>query len=523
MKKLSDETLQQKYLDGIRKLSENVGSTLGPKGQNVIMKSGNKQIITKDGVTVAKFFDLEDPFENLAVQILKESSIKTSTQAGDGTTTTIVLADAIYRNALNYIRTLNISPILLKREIDKVVENLLATIDKNVSPIKDEKDIENVATISANNDPNIGKLIAQAFSYAGTDGAIKIENSSDTEDSIEVEEGYQMFSGYITSSFITDKVKHITEYANPLIAITDETLETAEQLIPALQISIRCNRPLIIIADSVEDQALAALIANQLKGTAKVVPINAPRYFNSVTDVLGDLAVAVGAKLMNPLTHKTFSEITLEDFGECEKISIGKNRTIFSGCKGTREDISNRISLLNSQIVDNSDMKECEVLQERINRLSSCVVSIKIGAPTEIERDEKFYRVEDALEAVRAAIIDGILPGGGISLMKIFKKLPSPKDSSSIEYIAHSIIKNSLEEPIRKMLENAGHKSIDTVISKLLNSRDFNLGFNIYNERYCNMLENGIIEPVRVVRASLINSTSVATMLLTSNHAIIEI
>ena len=522
MKLLSDETLQEKYSKGITKLSQCIGSTLGPKGRNVIMQSGNKQIITKDGVTVAKFFDLEDPYENLAVQILKEASIKTATQAGDGTTTTIVLADQIYKSAISYVKSLNISPIQLKREIDILLEKLLDIVSKNATPIKSEKDIESIAKISSNNDEKIGKLISEAFLQAGTDGAIKIENSEFPEDFIETTEGYQIFSGYISTKFITDVVKHTVVLEKPLIAITDENLETVEQIIPALQIAIKAGRPLVLIANSIEDQALAVLIANQINGNAKVVPINAPRYFNSVTDILDDLAVVTGGKLLNPVTHKPFHEIKYTDFGQCDKITVGKNKTILVGCKGTREEVKNRISLLNSHIQDNSDMKECELLQERISRLSSCVVTIKIGAPTEVERDEKFYRVEDAIEAVRSAMIDGILPGGGISLLKAFKKIVAPKNTASIEHIAYNILKDALRAPITKMLTNAGTKDCDIIISKLLNSRDFNLGFDIYNEKYCDMVEVGIIEPIRVVKSAIINATSVATMLMTSDYAIIE-
>lgn len=523
MKKLSDETLLDKYLSGIEKLSKYVGATLGPKGKNIILKSGKEHIITKDGVTVAKFLDLEDPFENLAVQIVKESSIKTSTQAGDGTTTTIVLADSIYRNALKHVNTLKISPVLLKREIDKLVDKFVSLIDSNSLPITNENDLENIARISSNNDEKLGKLISEAFSIAGNDGAIKIENSKDQEDSLEVTEGYQLFSGYISSTFINDKTNHVATYNNPLIAISDENIESIEQILDALKLAINANRPLVIIANSIEDTALASLVANQLKGSAKVLPINAPKYFNDVHGVLQDLATMLGAKLMNPLEHKSISDITFDDFGTCEKITTGKNTSIFVGCQGLKEDIKSRIELLNSQIIDNSDLHECEILQERISRMSGCVVTIKIGAPTEVERNEKFYRIEDAVEAVRSSIENGILPGGGISLIKIFKKIPQPKNVSSIEHVAYKILEDSIKEPLRKMLTNAGNEDINSIFYKLLNSRDFNLGYDIYNERYCDMVKSGIIDPVKVIKSALINSVSVATMLLTSDNAIVEL
>lgn len=523
MKLLSDENIHKKYLEGVRKLSKAVGSTLGARGMTVaLQKPGYTPQLTKDGVTVVKFFDLEDPFENLAVQILKESSIKTSTQAGDGTTTTIVLAESIYRNAIAVLSSQNINPVLLKRRVDSLIEEFVDIIKQNSIPVKSDKDIENIATISANNDPKIGKLVAEAFNNAGLDGAIKIDNSVALEDSLEITEGYQLMSGYKSSIFINDPVRHVAEYRNPLVMVTDEVIESAVQLIPVVEICARAKRPLVIIASSVEDQALATLVANRVKKNMEIIPIDAPKYFSNKIDVLEDLATALGAKVLNPISYRSIEEVKIDDLGTCEEVIVSKNQSVFVGGAGRREDIKNRIDLLNSQLIENTDLHECEAIQERISKLGSCVVTIKIGAPTDIERTEKFYRVEDALEAVRSAIADGVLPGGGVSLLKLFKKIEKPQNTFSIDYIVWKIFSDVVKEPLKLMLENAGIDDVSGIIKEIQNIDDFKSGFDIYNEKMCDLVEAGIIDPTKVVICSLINSSSVATTLLTSKYAIIE-
>lgn len=522
MKSISDNLVQLKYLEGISKLANAVGSTLGPRGRTVVLKEGNNIVITKDGVTVTKFLDLEEPFENLAVQILKEASIKTSTEAGDGTTTTIILAEAFYRNAINLLSIQkNINPVILKRKLEEILDKFLAIIKENALPVANEKDLKNIATISANNDEHLGQLVAEAFSIAGNDGAIKIDMNN-TQDSIEIVEGYQLMGGYITSVFINNNTKHLVEYDNCLVAITDETLESVDQLFEALQIAAKTKMPLIVVANSVEDQALAAMVLNAKQRNMPLVAIAAPKYFTSQYEVLQDLATVLGGTVMNPMNSKPFSEITLADMGKCSKVVIGKNNSIFIGGLSSREEVESRIELLKSQITDNSDLEEVSQIQERISKLSSCVVTIKIGAPTEIERKEKYYRVEDAVEAVKSAIQDGILPGGGISAIKLFSKIKKPKDPLSYEHIAYNIFYDSVKEPLKVMLQNAGEEAPEGIIKNITKSKVLSYGYDIYKEKYCSMLEAGIIDPVKVLESSLINAISVATTLLTSKYAIIE-
>jgi chaperonin GroEL len=522
MKKISDNSVQIKYLEGISKLASAVGSTLGPRGRTVVLKNNNNIVITKDGVTVTKFLDLEDPFENLAVQILKEASIKTSTEAGDGTTTTIILAEAFYRNAINLLSIQkNINPVILKRKLEEILEKFLDVISENSLPVSDEEDLKNIATISANNDEHLGQLVAQAFSIAGSDGAIKIDTNN-SEDSIDVTEGYQLMGGYITSVFINNNLKHLVEYDNCLVAITDETIESVEQLFGALQIAAAAKMPLVVVANSVEDQALAAMVLNTKQKNMPLVAIAAPKYFSSQYEILQDLATVLGGTVMNPINSKPFSQITLNDMGKCAKAIIGKNNSIFISGLSSRKDIETRVELLQSQMTENSDLEEISQLQERISKLSSCVVTIKIGAPTEIERKEKYYRVEDAVEAVKSAIQDGILPGGGVSAIKLFGKIKKPKDPLSYEHIAYNIFYDSVREPLKVMLQNAGEEGYESIIKNIMKSKVLSYGYDIYKEKYCSMLEAGIIDPVKVLRSSLINAISVATTLLTSKYAIIE-
>lgn len=527
MKYLSDSTIEEKIENGLWKMAEKVCATLGPKGHTVILQQkGAPPIVTKDGVTVAKFMELEDPIENMAIQILKESALRTSIEAGDGTTTTISLAHAFYVNCRKFCQTREISPILVKREIEKMHQALDFEIKKAAIQISSEDDIKNIACISSNNDLQVGSLVAEAFVNAGNDGSIRIDNSgSDKEDSLSITEGYELFSGYASSRFINDGLRHVAAYASPLIVVTDETVETIAQLMPALKLADRVKKPLVIVARSIEGEALASLIANAISGSensVKAVALNAPSYFQNKSEVLQDLATSVGAKFFEAEYSEGIKKLLFEDFGSCKNFVCSKTSSIFVGGNGSHSNIQERISLLNSQIKNNPDLQECKSIQERVSRLSGCVVTIHLGGKTDVERNEKYYRVEDAVEAVRSGIEQGILPGGGVASSKIFARLPVPEDKSSNEWIAHSIFKKSLSAPFAKMLENFEEKkTADKLLESLITS-DFCITYDIYNQRVCDARESGIVDPVKVVRSSLANAISVAMVLLTSSQAIIE-
>ena len=516
----SGSSLQQKILAGIDILADNVASTMGPRGRNVILhQKGFKPVITKDGVTVAKFVELEDPFENAGIEVLKQASEQTNENAGDGTTTALVLARAIYRDALKYITT-GASPVEIKRGIDLAVKTVVDNIEEQARPVMSLDDIEHIATISANGDKTIGNLIATAIDQAGKDGAITIEEARSFETSLDVVEGFRFDSGYVSNQFVTDERRSAVKYEDPLILVTDAKIEIVEELLPALELVAREGKAFVIVAEDIEGQALAALIMNAVRGTMKVAAIKAPRYGEERRGILNDLAISTGATLLSREKGMNLREIKLEHFGTAQSIDITRNLTTIIGGKGDDDAIEEAIETLKEEVANSETLEYSERIQERITRLASGVAILRVGAATEIEMTEKKHRIEDALEAVKSAQQEGIVAGGGVALLRASGVLEYIQGSNEEQNFGIGIVEKILEEPIRQMALNAD-ESPDLVISEIQTS-DENMGWDFASGQLVDMFEAGILDPAKVTRTALQNAASAASTLLTSNYAIIE-
>ena len=515
----SKKSLQQKIESGVDVLADYVASTLGPRGRTVILQQKDKRpIMTKDGVTVAKFINLEDSFENLGAQIIKQASERTATDAGDGTTTTTVLARAIYKNAQKYIQA-GISPVELKRGMDKACEKIVENLKEKSIPISSLEDIERVATISANGDKQIGKLISQAVEQAGRDGAITIEEGNSLETTLDVIEGFQIDSGYCASAFITDERRGAVKHDNAFVFVTDYKLENVEELLPLLETVARDGRPLVIVAEAVEGQALAALIMNSVRGSMKILAVKAPRYGQERRKIMQDLAISTGATFLTRESGVSMREVKLEHLGMVKSVDCLKNVTTFMGGKGDSDEIDKRIDSLNEEIKQTDDIHECERIQERITRLASGVSIIRVGGATEVEMIEKKHRIEDALEAVRSAQAEGITAGGGMALIKASKNVKIEADNEE-QRIGLQIVLESASAPFKQIAENCG-LSPDVCYEKAKRTKD-NHGFHFINEKVSNFVEDGIVDPIKVARCALQNAVSAGGTLITSNYAVVE-
>ena len=511
--------LNSKILDGINKLADNVATTLGPKGRNVILfhKEQGVPVITKDGVTVAKFVELEDPFENVGAQIVKQAAEQSATRAGDGTTTATVLTRAILQRAQKYL-TAGVSPIEIKRGMDKASEAIVDKLKEVAIPVRSEEDIRHIATISANNDKSIGRLVSTAVDSAGKDGSVLVEEARSLKTSLDMIEGFRFDSGYLSSTFINNERNGTVEYDNPLIAVTDEKIETIEQILPTLELAARDNRPLLIVAD-MEGQALAAVIANAVRGTMKIAAVKPPRYGEERRSILKDLCSSTGATFVTRENSLSLKQIQLTHFGQSKSISLNKSWTTIVGGTGNHEEIDKRIEALKVEIKDTDSLKECERIQERITRLASGVAVIRVGAATEVEMIEKKHRIDDALEAVRSAQEEGIVAGGGVALLRTSTGLHVETDNEE-QSIGAKIILDAVEEPLRQMAKNAG-KSPDLIVDRVRHLTG-NKGYNFMTDDVVNMLDEGIVDPVKVTRCALQNAVSVASTLITTSHAIVS-
>ena len=515
----SGKKLQTQILDGVNKLADIVGSTLGPKGRNVLLhKKGGNPIITKDGVTVAKFVDFEDPFENAGAQLIKQVASQTANIAGDGTTTSTILTRAILNSAQKYLSA-GVSPIELKRGMDKGLEAVLARLEDMSRPVESQEDIEHIATISANNDRSIGKLISTAVEQAGHDGSVSVEDGKSFETTLDVTEGFHFDSGFFANAFVTNQRRGSVEYDDPYILVTDYKIDKVQDILPVLELTARESKPLVIVAEEVEGQALAALIMNTVRGTMKIAAVKAPRYGTERREILNDLALSVGATFVSRESGKKLSEVKLVDFGQCKKADILKYNTTFVGGNADWNKVDETIEDLKGQIKTNDNMQDCQRMQERITRLASGVALIRVGAPTEVEMIEKKHRIEDALEAIRSAQEEGILPGGGIALLRAVEDLEVETENED-QKLGAEILKKSVLEPLRQMAANAG-VSAELIIDKIC-SKPENFGYNFRNDEFVNMFEVGILDPTKVTRHALTNAVSVASTLLTTSHAIIE-
>jgi len=511
--------LNSKILEGINKLADNVATTLGPKGRNVILfhKEQGVPVITKDGVTVAKFVQLEDPFENVGAQIVKQAAEQSASKAGDGTTTATVLTRAILQRAQKYL-TAGVSPIEIKRGMDKACDAIADKLKEAAIPIRSEEDIRHIATISANNDSSIGQLISTAVDSAGKDGSVLVEEARSLKTSLDLIEGFRFDSGYLSSTFINNERSGTVEYETPLIVITDEKIETIEQILPTLELAARDNRPLLIVAD-MEGQALAAVIANAVRGTMKVAAVKPPRYGEERRNILKDICSSTGATFITRENGLQLKQVKLVHFGQSKSVSINKGWTTLVGGKGDHEQIDKKIEALKVEIQNTDSLQECERIQERITRLASGVAVIRVGAATEVEMIEKKHRIDDALEAVRSAQEEGIVAGGGVALLRSSTGLHVETDNEE-QAIGAKIILDAVEEPLRQMAKNAG-KSPDLVVDRVRHLTG-NKGFNFMTDDVTDMLESGIVDPAKVTRCALQNAVSVASTLITTSHAIVS-
>jgi len=513
--------LSEKVLKGVNRLADNVATTLGPKGRNVILhQKGKEPIITKDGVTVSAFVHIDDEFENAAAQIIKQAASQTNTVAGDGTTTATVLARDILVKSQRYI-TAGASPIELKRGIDTAVEKVISILKKSATHIETLNDVENIATISANNDRTIGKLVATAVDKAGKDGSITIEESKTVDTSLDIIEGFRIEGGYASSAFVTDERRGAVQHESPLLLITDEKIDMVDQILPALEIVSRDGRPLILVAEEIEGQALAALIMNTVRGTLKIAAIKAPFYGERRRHILADLALSTGAEYFSRESTLGLRDIKLPHFGQARSIDITKFSTTIIGGKGDFEAIDKRIELLKKELSTTEDLRECEKVQERITKLASGVAVIRVGAPTEVEMIEKKHRIEDALEAVKSAQQEGIVCGGGVALVRAADLLTGIMVENEDQQFGVEIVCEALKAPLRQMAINCGLSP--DLIEAQIKSAPENCGYNFRDFGMVDMLQAGIIDPVKVTRSALQNAASAAGILITTSHAIVEV
>ena len=511
--------LSEALLRGIDVLADNVASTLGPKGRNVILfhKEQNTPVVTKDGVTIAKFVELDDPIENVGAQIVKQAAEQSANTAGDGTTTTTVLARAMIRGAQKYIAT-GVSPTELKRGMQTACDFIVDELTEQAIPIRSKEDIMHIATISANNDEAIGNLVATAVDSAGKDGSVIIEEARSMNTSLDLIEGFRFDSGYAATAFITNERAGSVEYDEPLILVTDQKVETVEQIYPTLELAARESRPLLIVASEVEGQALAALIMNSVRGTMKVAAVKAPRYGEERRNILKDLCLSVGATLLTREDGLQLKDVKLAHFGQSKSVSINKGWTTIVGGNGDHDEIDKRIEAVKNEITQTESLKACERLQERVTRLASGVAVIKVGAASQVEMIEKKHRVEDALEAVRSGQQMGMIPGGGSVLAKLSRSqlLTSNKE----QQLGISIVLESLKEPLRQMSLNAGESP--DLVQNYVEQSNKGHGYNFMNNQIEDLFTSGIVDPVKVTISAVQNATSVASTLITTNHAIVK-
>jgi chaperonin GroEL len=506
---------------GVDALSNAVKITLGPKGRNVIIeKSYGGPQITKDGVTVAKEVELTDPVENMGAQMVKEVASKTNDIAGDGTTTATVLAQSIITTGLKNV-TAGANPMDLKRGIDKAVARVIESLHQQTTKVGDSNEkIQQVAAISANNDAYIGSLIAEAMAKVKQEGVITVEEAKGIETYVEVVEGMQFDRGYISPYFVTNAEKMEAVYENPFILIYDKKISVMKDLLPVLEKSLQTGKPLIIIAEDVEGEALATLVVNRLRGSLKVAAVKAPGFGDRRKEMLEDIAILTGGVVISEEKGYRLEDATLDMLGEADKVTIDKeNTTIVSG-RGSKESISGRVAQIKKQIETTTSDYDREKLQERLAKLAGGVAVIYVGAASEIEMKEKKDRFEDALAATRAAIEEGIIPGGGVAFIRAIDSLKDMKGDNEDETTGIAIIKRALEEPLRQIVENAGMEGSVVVNKVKEGTGDF--GFNARTEVYENLKDAGVIDPTKVARVALENAASIAGMLLTTECVLVE-
>ena len=506
---------------GVDQLANAVKVTLGPKGRNVVIdKKFGAPTITKDGVTVAKEIELSDPIENMGAQMVREVASKTSDVAGDGTTTATILAQAIVREGLKNV-TAGANPMDLKRGIDLAVKKVVEGLKEISKTVGDDKEkIAQVGSISANNDRAIGDLIANAMEKVGKDGVITVEEAKGTETTLEVVEGMQFDRGYLSPYFVTDADRMETVLENPYILIHDKKISAMKDLLPILEKIAQAGKSLLIISEEVEGEALATLVVNKLRGTLRICAVKAPGFGDRRKAMLEDVAVLTGGQVISEEKGFKLENATLAYLGTADRVTIDKDNTTIVQGAGKKDDIKKRINEIKQQIDKTTSDYDKEKLQERLAKLSGGVALIKIGASTEVEMKEKKARVEDALHATRAAVEEGIIPGGGVAFLRCVKKLDEVKTDNLDQKTGVNIIRRALEEPLRQIAANAGHDGA-VVVNEVKNGKD-DYGFNAQTEKYENLIKSGVIDPTKVARIAIENASSVAGLLLTTEATIVE-
>jgi chaperonin GroEL len=517
--RFSDDA-RQKMFAGVNILANAVKITLGPKGRNVVLdKSFGAPTVTKDGVSVAKEIELDDKFENMGAQMVKEVASQTSDVAGDGTTTATVLAQAILREGLKSVAA-GMNPMDLKRGIDKASAAIVEELKKLSKPCKDEKAIAQVGSISANSDEEVGKIISDAMQKVGKEGVITVEEGSGLENEMEVVEGMQFDRGYLSPYFINNGQSQQVEHDNPLILLHDKKISNIRELLPVLEGVAKSGRPLLIVAEDVEGEALATLVVNNIRGIVKVAAVKAPGFGDRRKAMLQDIAVLTGGQVISEEVGLSLEKATLDDLGEAKKIQITKENTTIIDGAGRSADIKGRVDQINKEIADSTSDYDKEKLQERVAKLSGGVAVIKVGAATEVEMKEKKARVEDALHATRAAVEEGVVAGGGVAFIRAVAKIGNLKGDNDDQDVGIAILKRAVQEPLRQIVRNAGGDA--SVVLNAVSEHKGNYGYNAATGEYGDMIEFGILDPTKVTRFALQNAASVAGLLLTTEAMVAE-
>ncbi len=509
-----DEDARKRMSKGVDVLANAVKVTLGPKGRNVVLnKSWGAPTVTKDGVSVAKEIELKDKFENMGAQLVKQVASKTSDEAGDGTTTATVIAQALLREGTKAVAA-GINPMDLKRGIDAAVKDVVAQIEKMSKPCKDSKAIAQVGAVSANADESIGAILAEAMDKVGKEGVITVEDGSGLENELDVVEGMQFDRGYLSPYFITNRDRHIAELDNPAILLRDKKISTVREMLPVLEAVARSGRPLLIIAEDIEGEALATLVVNKLRGIVNVAAAKAPGFGDRRKAMLEDIAVMTGGRVISDETGMQLEKATLADLGTCKRVELSKDNTTIIGGAGDAKHIEGRINQIRREIEDTTSDYDREKLQERLAKLAGGVAVIKVGAATEIEMKEKKARIEDALHATRAAVEEGVVPGGGVALLRAAKNLDKLKGANDDQDAGIRLLKRAAEEPLRQIVLNAGLEA--SVVADKVRVGKGNFGFNAATGEYGDMIAMGILDPAKVTRLALQNAASVASLMITT-------
>jgi len=516
------EDARSQMMHGVNKLADAVKVTLGPKGRNVVLdKSWGAPTITKDGVTVAKEIELENKFENMGAQMVKEVASKTADIAGDGTTTATVLAQAIAKEGVKAVAA-GMNPMDVKRGVDKAVEAIVSELGKLSKDVKNQEEIAQVGTISANGDPEIGQIIADAMDKVGKEGVITVEEAKGLETELDVVEGMQFDRGYLSPYFVTDAERMEANVQDPYILLHEKKISNMRDLLPVLEAVARSGKPLLIIAEDIEGEALATLVVNKVRGVVNVAAVKAPGFGDRRKAMLEDMAILTGGKVISEELGLKLENVTIDDLGTAANVKINKDTTTIVNGAGAKADIEGRVSQIRKQIEDTTSDYDKEKLQERLAKLAGGVAVIKVGAATEVAMKEKKDRVDDALHATRAAVEEGMVAGGGVALIRARKALNGLKSDNHDQEVGIAAVRRAVEAPLRQIVVNCGDEA-SVVVNEVENNKEANFGYNASTEEYGNLVEQGVIDPTKVVRSALQNAASIAGLLITTEAMVAEL